>query len=549
MSASLITLVLTFGAATADANPNCKVVVIESTVGRPIGYASQAIDPLTYEIEVQFEAEGFAAMAGSIDGMIGGRLPRPGVMTRTVSASQVLGPLDNGYSEWADAKFSKAEFDLAEGLRLYWKNPALFATDSKNLDQLFRAMGAYAHSEIRLGKTTAAYDALVDLKRTFRNRPISTDVWPPDLVREYDKVTKQLGAQSHGQVSVEVDDPHVMIFINGEMRGVGSASLADLVPGIYHVFMQTSSQADLGRRYEIEVHGGDKATLKVKWEIDSAFWSDTWLGLTFSNETEHANIAAYAAEVASWTSNSKVVVVERFMMHGKQAVIATMYDNNGKQLHSNTASLAVDRSTALRDLARRMCDGTNDDPRTAVAAPTPPAPSSSPTPATPHEDDRTAPSRLGLMVGGAAAAVMAASGIFYAVSPADDQTLPTYKDHRTPAVITCEGGSAVLGLGVYLWLREAHSADTLTAAVLGTGVAAISTGAMLYIANEDPSPIGHQRPTYRDTATPGLIVGAVGLALVGTGAWLLHRESSDSGSAPVVSLDRNGGFVGWAGGF
>src|SRR3954471_5339358 len=50
-------------------------------------------------------------------------------------------------------------------------------------------------------------------------------------------------------------------------------------------------------------------------------------------------------------------------------------------------------------------------------------------------------------------------------------------------------------------------------AALGAGVTAISAGVMLYVTNEDHSMTGYQRSSYRETATPGLIIGAAGLAL------------------------------------
>lgn len=78
------------------------------------------------------------------------------------------------------------------------------------------------------------------------------------------------------------------------------------------------------------------------------------------------------------------------------------------------------------------------------------------------------------------------------------------------------------------------------------GVALVSAGILLAI-DQKPSPTGLQQPTYRDTATGGIVLGIAGIAAVGAGVYLwLHQ---DAGSAPVAAIVPGGGYAGWAGRF
>jgi hypothetical protein len=77
---------------------------------------------------------------------------------------------------------------------------------------------------------------------------------------------------------------------------------------------------------------------------------------------------------------------------------------------------------------------------------------------------------------------------------------------------------------------------------LGIGAVALGTGAALYATSETDD---GSKPTYRDTKSFGIAVGASGIALLAVGAYLwLHHGSSDS--SPTASLDAHGGTVGWA---
>lgn len=77
------------------------------------------------------------------------------------------------------------------------------------------------------------------------------------------------------------------------------------------------------------------------------------------------------------------------------------------------------------------------------------------------------------------------------------------------------------------------------ALVIG-GAAALGTGAVLIAIDEDPSPTGPLE--IRNTAPLGVAVAVTGGVALAAGAWLYFHKSN---SAPVASVSRDGGYVGW----
>lgn len=73
-------------------------------------------------------------------------------------------------------------------------------------------------------------------------------------------------------------------------------------------------------------------------------------------------------------------------------------------------------------------------------------------------------------------------------------------------------------------------------------------GSMFIVTDEDLHDEGWQRPTYRNTATAGVILvgAAVGL---GTTGYILSRRGSEEHAIPTVAITREGASFGIAGRF
>lgn len=89
--------------------------------------------------------------------------------------------------------------------------------------------------------------------------------------------------------------------------------------------------------------------------------------------------------------------------------------------------------------------------------------------------------------------------------------------------------------------------DMLPLGLMAAGGVGIVAGGVLLAIDQDPSPLGHQSPTYRDTASAGLVIGFAGAAALGAGVylWLQDREHG----APVAAVTHDGAVVGWTGRF
>jgi len=81
----------------------------------------------------------------------------------------------------------------------------------------------------------------------------------------------------------------------------------------------------------------------------------------------------------------------------------------------------------------------------------------------------------------------------------------------------------------------------------GAGALALVGGIVMIAIDEDPDPMGVQRPTYRDTALAGTVLAGAGAAALGVGLYLWFSETPSS--QPVAAISRDGAVVGWAGRF
>jgi hypothetical protein len=82
--------------------------------------------------------------------------------------------------------------------------------------------------------------------------------------------------------------------------------------------------------------------------------------------------------------------------------------------------------------------------------------------------------------------------------------------------------------------------------LIGLGIAGIAAGVVLVVIDEDVGNRGandNMTPGYWETAPFGIAAGIAGLAAIGVGVWMLREEHA---SAPVVSVTRSGGFIGWS---
>jgi len=583
------------------------VVVLEARVGS----SNSARDEISTAIARGFEEEGYPATPAAIARTLGPRMPRPGVDNRRLTTAEVLKPLSAGFLAWTQGRFEEAEALLLSGLDQYERNIALVVTDNSNQDIVFRAMAALALSQWAVGDRThdratleAARKSMLNLHRAFPTRRFSSEEFAPDAIEFHRKIGKEASALGTGSVSIRIDSPNVMVFVDGQMRGTGRADLAGMVPGQHAIYLQEPGRGYTGRRFEINVSANQDSIVNVAWDAHAAFWATAeFTGLTYATDAERKEkLAVHAAEVASWGPSGVVAVVERVEAEGRPSLRGTLYGSNRDQYGSQTVELsASEPDVSARELARRLMKSSPTPPQQEEARDAPassaerpsyslPAfavgaglaaivggaavqmrkepPDSGPQPkhliSSPglslqiggglvtsaglyfllrgHEDAR-APSGLSKGLVFAGALVMAGSTTFHVAAPLDENHDYRFRPLTTAGFVV---GSGTLGLGLYRWLRETRGTSRPSAAALGTGVALSASAAFLLAVDEDDDPKHAIQRHYWDTSLYGLISGGAGVVLLGLGWW---GSSHASTSSPVATFTGDRTMLGWAGTF
>jgi len=524
--------------ARADTTSTKPILVLESHVGpRPaeLGRVMRTLDDL-------LEKHGFAARPATILRLAERDVPRPGILDADLTAAQIAQHLNDGWSKFVAAQWDEAIDTLTIALAEAHRNPSLVVNDTSNLDLTFKAYVALAVSQQRTADAGSAARTMIETIRMFPSRPVArSEAWGREGERLYRDLYRQVGAMGRGRLSIAAGSPDAAIFVDGQLRGMGAATLADLVPGAYRVFIRMPGA--IGRQYETNVSPNDDTYLNVEAELDASLRvTDAWIGFQFTSEAARGKERKYAGELARrWTGRDAVVVLVTGWDKGRPIVEGVRYHEGIEVRRARIYADASETGGSSQQLVQFLTDGRSAAGIEILRTDATPAPAVV----------RRHWGRASKITLGTGAVVLAASSALYFASPGDDHLRPTYDDRKTPALGVFTGGSVVVGLGTYLYLREARSAGMIPAALVGAGAAAMLSGAMLYVADQDPY-LGHgwQRPTYRETSTAGLIIGGAGIALAGAGIWLLGREHEQPVRSPalqpIVSVQRGSGFIGWA---
>lgn len=421
------------------------IIVLESHVGHRPPDVEAITEPLLDELE----AHGMLARPASVLSRVGGRAPRPGTLDNRRTAAEIIQPADTGYAAYTRGRFADAEAMLKVALAQIHRNPALLVLDTNNLDATFKILVALALSQAKRGDTGAAVATMLELIRTFRSQAITRADYGPDAEQFYRAVWKQAQAMGRGQLAITVEADHGVVFVNGQIRGLGKAVLPDLIPGVYRVFVQVPGTS--GRQYEVEVHANELTELHVEWALDSALWmTDQWLGLVFATEAERARQGGFAGKLARRWHHliATVGIVEH---GGRPSVMASLYDTTGAAVRSAVVALAGADEAKLRALARFLAGGSpgdgviaiRDDTGGAVGRASPPAPDLAPSLEPELGTARWIP---GVLVGAGTATVVT-GGVLYAIAQAP---MPAF-DSAAAGLAVGAAGIAAITVGLWLW--------------------------------------------------------------------------------------------------
>jgi len=427
--------------------PARPIIVLESYVGQRPDDAGAIMRPLLDELD----ARGFVARPRSILERVGGRAPRPGALDPDRTAAEITQPADTGFAAYTRGRFVEAEAVLTLAIDQIHRNPALLVLDTNNLHATFQVLVALALSQAKRGDTGGSVATMVELIRTFRSQPITRTDYGPDAEQFYRAVWKQVQAMGRGQLSITVENDQAVIFVDGQIHGLGKAALADLIPGVYRVFVQVPGTA--GRQYELEVNANELAELHVDWELDASLWmTDSWIGFVFATEAERAKQAVFAGKLARrW--GQLIAVVALVQQHGKAGVTVSLYDTAGNAVRSAMVALpgALDGidERKLRSLARFLADGTPGDGVSVVRD----RPARTARSAAAGGSGGSGRSRLvpSLLLGVGVAAFVA-GGVLYVIDQDPSPGAPSvYRDTAPAGLAVGAAGLAAAGMGLWLW--------------------------------------------------------------------------------------------------
>ena len=452
MRAAFLSLALVGASAPAAARP---IIVLESHVGQRPANADAVMAPLLDELD----RRGFAARPAAVLALVGRRAPRPGVLDAGTTAAEITQPAESGYEAYTRGRFADAETALQLAIERIHRNPALLVLDTNNLEATFKILVALALSQSKRGNAVGSVATMTELIRTFHNQPITRVDYGPDAEQFYRVVSRQVQALGRGRLSITGASDQAVVFVDGQIRGLGRATLADLIPGVYRVFVQVPGTA--GRQYEVEVTAGQDTALAVDWELDSVLWlTDGWVGFVFATEAERARQAGFAGTLARRWGGEPLAVVGTGELDGRPAIVGRLYGSTGQLVRGGAVVLdgPLDTESRLRALARLLADGT-------------PAPGVRVVGDGPALD--AAGSRAGwlaprLLVGAGAAALVA-GGVLYAIDQDPGGASPVVRNTAPAGIAVGAAGLAAFSVGLWLWgARTGGSSPMLAIGVIPT---------------------------------------------------------------------------------
>jgi hypothetical protein len=341
--------------------PDVRIVVLESYVAeRP-----DRQNFLLSELLDDLEALGLAAHPGTIIPIIGTDVPRPGLVDKGASPTgltrgELVDEVEVGYQAWATADFDEAKRVLVHALSRIRRNPALLVTDVSNLSVIYKAQLALSLSLAKLGETAQSEAFMQELIRMFPTTSPAKDEFGPEAVELHRSVARNMRKLGRGRLVVNAGNDHAIIFIDSQLRGAGKVELGDLLPGVHHVFLQVVGT--IGRQYDVEVVPNQISSVSARWDTDMAVWvTDAWVGVVFPTEAEQQREGAFVSALARRWRGDEVVVVSPKRIHGSPALAAARYDSTGAVVRSARVVIDRDREAKLRALARFVADGTNDE--------------------------------------------------------------------------------------------------------------------------------------------------------------------------------------------
>jgi hypothetical protein len=530
-----------------SASSHASTIVIESYVGERPAEANDYMPIMLDELSQRGKRVGVDEVGRPLEAIHS----RPAVSGDPAAIEELMPRLaESGYQAWLDGNYRVTIRDLGRAVELARDAPGAIIENKDRRMHVGSAMVGLALAYKRCGQTPvkcalseanaaeyldAAQRWMTEVVGSFQESEVDVTNYGPEALELYRKVRQSVRARAAGgSLLVTVDDAGAMIFVNEGYTGLGKVALGNVWLASCRVLVRKGSSP--GRVFRPSIVPGEPTRLHVSWAFEAALHtSPRWAGLLFGDEASREEYEVpYGTRIARLVGADTVIVLTIRAEKGRRALAGAVYGANGTAL-PRTADIALEPIEPSPKRLRAMAAYLAGDIDRIPGDPS----------STGHARGQLSWRRISQVIIGIGALAAAGSAAWYLASPDDDHTLPAYVDRKTVAVGVFVGSAIAMGGGVSLYSHRSRRAGVM----LGVGVAALLSGAMLYATDQDEyRGLGWVRETYRDSATSGLVAGGAGLALTGVGIWLLRR-AHHAPATPIVFAARDHRLLGWSGRF
>jgi hypothetical protein len=448
---------------------------------------------------------GYVANSRDVIDQLGSQAATPALANPKLTAQKLLAQLGSAHTLWTKASdFRKLAPVLQNAVTTALANSALLVTDPtiRNAFRFALLDLALVYSKLaderqadapQLRKSSE--EIMAEWIRTFRDEVITKEKGP-EAEGLYVRVRNERNKLGRGVLSVSVDDPDVLLYVNEAIRS-RSQPIPDLPPGPYRVLLMGPD--DDARLFNVEVLPNQTTRLDIQWAVSSNLVAgSSFVGFVFASSAhpEASKLACQLAKVVGHVSGGVVLVGMRTTGQ-TWSISASLYDARTCQLirGGRVAFYTAVSSKGGRALARFIAQRVHD-PDVIVTTDIAPAKIEAPA----AETAQTAP-----------------------VTPVPVATAAVSRRRSWWAWSATAGSAAsfvVGGYGLYRYYGKCGQ------------------------------PLGRCPNYYAYSDLAGYGGVAAGIALGAVATYLFLRETRASGHSNVTLVPRRGGaFVGWTGRF
>ena len=299
-------------------------VVVESYAGTRPAAAERIMEPLRAELQERGYVVDPTALAMRLENSSA----RPAFVDESLSASGLTEMFLSGISAWNSGDEAGALLKLDRAISAAMRNPFLLSRVDSLREQFFRSYLALALVQRRRGLLPASETSMGELIRTFPDRPIKRDEAGPEAHDLYDFVIADFAKSKPGSLSIQVNDPLSVVFVNEVPRhsNSGTVALEGLAPGAYRVLVRSLDISERMRVYSVPVYSNQRTLLKIDWELDSVLVVDKWVGFLFGTAQEQSNEAAVARKLGVKARSFTVVTLNLARTRSAYRLVAKRYE-------------------------------------------------------------------------------------------------------------------------------------------------------------------------------------------------------------------------------